>query len=227
MRGGSTASLVLQLAILFFPWRVRRLLLVKLLGYQIHPAARIARSLVLSDRVVLGEGAVIKNLTLIKALTELIIEPHGRIGNLNWIAGSHGSDSSVIAAEPGRNSALFVGESASITNRHYLDCTNRITIGRFTTVGGFRSQFMTSSIDHSTRRLSSSPIDIADYCFIGTGVVISKGAGLGRCCVLGAGSTLTHRVDSPYKIVSGCPAQPVRDLNPTNLYFSRATAGVY
>lgn len=227
MRGTSKGSAILQILVMFLPWMVRRWLLVKLLGYRIHPTARIARSLVLADRVSMAEGSVIKNLTMIKGLTELTLDPRGRIGNLNWITGLPANDPVFFRDEPDRVSALVVGEAASITNRHLFDCSNRIVIGRFTTIGGFRSQFLTHSIDIGPNRQTSRPIEIGEYCFTGTGVIVIKGAMLGSRCVLGAGSMLRSQVKEEYKLVSGCPAKPVRDINPEDKYFHRTSGGVY
>ncbi|TRW80539.1 acyltransferase [Mycolicibacterium sp. 018/SC-01/001] len=209
-----------------FPWVLRRRLLVGLFGFRIHPSARIGFSFVLADRVELGEGALIKTLTMIKGMSELTVGPRGRIGNLNWITGLP-SDPNFFREEPERVSALVVGEDASITNRHLLDCTNRITIGRFATIGGFRSQFITHSIDIGPNRQSSLPIEVGDYCFTGTGVILLKGSVLGSRCVLGAGSMLRGQFREEYKLISGNPARPVRDLDPSSSYFHRSQGRVH
>lgn len=227
MRGTSKASLVLQFAIMWLPWKLRRPLLCKLFGYRIHRTARVKFSLVMADRVDMAEGSLIKNLTMIKGLTELILHPRGRIGNLNWITGLPANDPIFFQDEPDRVSSLVVGEAASITNRHLFDCSNRITIGRFTTIGGFRSQFLTHSIDIVPCRQTTVPIEIGEYSFTGTGCVILKGASMPSRCVLGAGSTLRGKFYDEYKLLSGVPATAVRDLNDQALYFHRKQGGVY
>lgn len=221
MRGTSNASAIIQIAIMALPWSLRRRLLVGLFGFHIHPTARIGRSLLLTDRLEMGEGSVIKTLTMIKGMTEVNVGPQGRIGNLNWITGMPANDPVFFRNEPDRVSALIVGEAASITNRHFFDCSNRITVGRFATIGGFRSQFLTHSIDLSTNRQSSRPIEIGEYCFLGTGVIMLKGAAIGPRCVLGAGSMLRQAFQDEYKLISGNPAKPVRDLDPSAAYFTR------
>jgi len=227
MRGTSKTAAIVQIAIMPLPWVLRRWLLVGLFGFRIHPTARIGLSLVLADRVEMGEESLIKTLTMIKGMSELTVAPRGRIGNLNWITGLPANDANFFRDEPDRLSALIVGEAASITNRHLLDCTNRITIGKFATIGGFRSQFITHSIDIGPNRQSSLPIEIGDYCFTGTGVILLKGAALGPRCVLGAGSMLRGRFFEEYKLVSGNPAKPVRDLDPSSSYFHRVQGRVH
>lgn len=227
MRGTSKSSAIVQIAIMPLPWALRRRLLVRFFDFRIHPTARIGLSLVLADRVEMREGALIKTLTMIKGMSELTVGPSGRIGNLNWITGLPANDPDFFRDEPDRVSALVVGEAASITNRHLLDCTNRITIGRFATIGGFRSQFITHSIDIGPNSQSSLPIEIGDYCFTGTGVILLKGAVLGTRCVLGAGSMLRGKFLEEYKLISGNPAKPVRDLDPSSSYFHRIEGRVH
>ncbi|MBX7446625.1 hypothetical protein GR927_01375 [Mycolicibacterium sp. 3033] len=227
MRGTSKRAAIVQIAILPLPWALRRRLLAGLFGFRIHPTARIGLSLVLAERVEMGEGSVIKHLNMIKGLTELTLGPRVRIGNLNWITGLLPNHPDFFREEPDRISALVVGEDAAITNRHLLDCTNRITIGRFATIGGFRSQFITHGIDIGPNRQSSLPIEIGDYCFTGTSVIILKGAVLGPRCVLGAGSMLRGQFLGAYKLISGNPAKPVRDLVQSSEYFHRTQGMVF
>jgi carbonic anhydrase/acetyltransferase-like protein (isoleucine patch superfamily) len=227
MRGTSKSSAIIQIAIMPLPWVLRRRLLVGLFGFRIHPTARIGLSLLLAERVEMGEGSIIGSLTMIKGMSELTVAPRGIIGNLNWITGLPPNDPDFFSEEPDRISALAVGEDAAITNRHLLDCTNRITIGRFATVAGFRSQFITHGIDIGPNRQSSLPIEIGDYCFIGTGVIVLKGAVLGPCCALGAGSMLRGQFREEYKLISGNPAKPVRDLDRSLSYFHRTRGRVH
>jgi acetyltransferase-like isoleucine patch superfamily enzyme len=227
MRGTSKSAAIVQIAIMPLPWALRRRLLVGLFGFRIHPTARIGLSLLLAERVEMGEGSIIGSLNMIKGMSELTVAPRGHIGNLNWITGLPPSDPDFFREEPDRISALVVGEDAAITNRHLLDCTNRITIGRFATIAGFRSQFITHGIDIGPNRQSSLPIEIGDYCFTGTGVIVLKGAVLGPRCVLGAGSMLRGQFLEEYKLVSGNPAKPIRDLDPSSSYFHRTQGRVH
>jgi acetyltransferase-like isoleucine patch superfamily enzyme len=227
MRGTSKSSAIVQIAIMPLPWALRRWLLEGLFGFRIHPTARVGFSLLLAERVEMEEGSIIGSLTMIKGMSDLTVAPRGHIGNLNWITGLPPNDPSFFRDEPDRISALVVGEDAAITNRHLLDCTNRITIGRFATIAGFRSQFLTHGIDIGPNCQSSLPIEIGDYCFTGTGVIVLKGAMLGPRCVLGAGSMLRGQYLEEYKLISGNPAKPIRDLDPASSYFHRTQAKVH
>lgn len=227
MRGTSKSAAIIQIAIMPLPWALRRRMLVRLFGFRIHPTARIGFSLLLAERVEMGEGSVIGSLDMIKGMSEFTVAPRGRIGNLNWITGLPANNPDFFRDEPDRVSALVVGEEAAITNRHLLDCTNRITIGRFATIAGFRSQFITHGIDIGPNRQSSLPIKIGEYCFTGTGVIVLKGAVLAPRCVLGAGSMLRGQFYEEYKLISGNPAKPIRDLDPSSEYFHRTQGMVF
>jgi acetyltransferase-like isoleucine patch superfamily enzyme len=50
-----------------------------------------------------------------------------------------------------------------------------------------------------------APIQIGDYCFIGTGAFISKGVTIGKHCLIGAGAVVTRNIPD-YSIALGVPA---------------------
>ena len=49
------------------------------------------------------------------------------------------------------------------TKYHHFDCTSNIHIGKFTTIAGYHSQFLTHSIDLYENRQDSNSILIGDY----------------------------------------------------------------
>ncbi len=216
-----TAALIAPL-----PWFLKRPLLQSLLGYRLHPTARIGLSLIAAEQVELGEGARIGNLNVVKGLQRLELGPHAIIAQLNWITGFPTGPSKHFAHQPERKPELILGAHSAVTNRHLIDCTNRVTIGHHTTVAGFRSQIMTHSIDLAAGRQHSQPVDIGAYCFVGTGCIVLPGAKLPDYCVLGAGAVLPHPVEETYTLYAGVPAQPVKKLNKDDRYFTRAVGFV-
>ena len=52
---------LLAVFLLILPWRLRRIALIKIFGYQIHPTARIGFSLILPVRLEMDAGARIEN----------------------------------------------------------------------------------------------------------------------------------------------------------------------
>ena len=117
-------------------------------------------------------------------------------------------------------------EHSAITNRHIIDCTNAVHIGKFSTVAGFRSQILTHSIDLEACRQSSAPVTIGDYCFVGTDCVLLGGSSLPNYSILGAKSLLNTSQQQEYYLYAGVPAKPVKELDRDFGYFSRTTGFV-
>lgn len=203
------------------PWFLKRPLMQTLLGYRLHPTARIGFSLISAAEVELGAGARIGNLNVVRSLSRLELGPHSIISQLNWITGFPAIPSCHFAHQPERRPTLILREHSAVTSRHLLDCTHKITVGRFTTIAGFRSQILTHSIDLAEGRQHSNPVEIGDYCFVGSGSVILSGAKLPNYCVLGAGAVLARPMEETYTLYAGVPARAVKKLPADWKYFTR------
>ena len=129
---------LLALIGLLFPWRIRRLLLVGFMGYEIHPTARIGWSWICPERLEMAAGARIGNLTVCKGLSLLKMGEQSYVGNLNWISEFPVGNHAFFGEEADRRAELVLGDHAAITHRHLIDCTNAVRIGRFTTFAGYR-----------------------------------------------------------------------------------------
>ena len=212
---------------LFLPWPLRRMALACLLGYAIHKTARIGYSVLCPGRLEMGPGARIGHLNLCREGVELLkLGEQAQIGNLNWITGAAVGSTGHFAQQRERRPQLVVGDHAAVTNRHLIDCTNSITIGRFTTLAGFRSQLLTHSIDLYHSRQSSAPICIGDYCFVGTDCVLLGGSTLPDKCVLGAKSLLNKQYTETCWLYAGNPARAVKRLSGEVAYFTRSVGFV-
>lgn len=63
-----------------------------------------------------------------------------------------------------------------------------------------------------TERLTrQADIVIRDEAWVGANAVLLPGVTVGRCCVIGAGSVLTHDADD-YGIYAGVPAKKIGDV---------------
>jgi acetyltransferase-like isoleucine patch superfamily enzyme len=122
---------------------------------------------------------------------------------------------------------LILGEHAAITNRHLIDCTDRVTIGKFTTIAGFQSQLLSHSIDIEKNRQDSKPICIGDYCFLGTNCVLLGGSALPDYSVLGAKSLLNKAHMETHRLYGGVPAKPLKELARDLAYFKRTEGFVH
>lgn len=210
----------------FFPWKLRRWLLVRCWRYEIAPDARIGLSWIFPEHLKLGPGAYIGHLTLAKGLALLELNEHARIGNLNWITGFPEGGRGFFAHQPDRRPRLVLGRHAAVTNRHLIDCTHEVRIGEFSTVAGFRTQILTHSIDLAECRQHSEPVAIGAYCFVGTGCTLLGGARLPDYSVLGAASLLNKAHGARYRLYGGVPARELKELNPSMRYFQRKTGFV-
>ena len=206
---------------LFLPWSVRREILKKQFGYEIHPGAKIGWAWVFPARLIMEEGTRIDHLTVCKNIDLLHLKAHSTIGRGNWITGFPLGPSPHFAHQADRHPELIVEEHSAITHRHLIDCTNSVTIGKFTTVAGFQSQIITHWIDIEQSRQTSAPVRIGDYCFVGTNSVLIGGSALPNFCVLGAKSFLNKAFTETHQLYGGVPARPVQSLSPDCKYFRR------
>jgi acetyltransferase-like isoleucine patch superfamily enzyme len=174
----------------------------------------------------MGPHSRLGHLTIIRGLCQVKLGAHATIGNLNWITGYPREGRGYFVDEKGRKPDLYVGEHAAITNRHLIDCTNEVRIGRFSTLAGWRSQVLTHSIDLRRCRQASAPIEIGDYCFVGTGCVILGGGRLPGYCVLGAGAVLREAYSTQWTIYAGVPAKAIGVVAREWKYFVRPSGYV-
>ena len=203
------------------PWQLRRAFLEKQFGYQIDPSAHIGFAWIFPKRLIMEEGSQIGTATVCKGIDLLHLKAHAIVGRANWITGFPLGAPRHFVHQTDRRPELIVGEHSAITNRHLLDCTNSVTIGRFTTVAGFHSQIISHSIDLEQNRQSSTPVRVGDYCFIGTNCVLLGGSALPDFCVLGAKSLLNKSFTDTYQLYGGVPARPIKSLSRDCKYFQR------
>jgi acetyltransferase-like isoleucine patch superfamily enzyme len=209
------------------PWPLRRRFLERQFGYSIHPTSRIGLAWIAPRRLVMEEGAQIGHLTLCKNCDLLHVGAHAVIGQLNWITGFPLGSSRHFAHQTDRRPELVVERHAGISSRHFIDCTARIRIGAYATLAGYRSQLITHSIDLEKGRQSSTPIDIGDYCFVGTEAVVLGGSSLPHHSVLGAKSLLNRQHETPFTLYAGVPAKPIKGLPEEWEYFRRTEGFVW
>jgi hypothetical protein len=211
-----------RLFVVFLPWPLRRWVLNACYGYQLAPGSHVGFAWVFPRRLVMARGARIGHLTVVKGLDLLEMGEQSSIGRLNWISAfPTGTGSPHFAHLPNRRAELSLEEHSALTNRHIVDCTERVTLGRFATLAGFRSQILTHSIDLRMCRQDARPVRIGRYCFVGTACTILGGGNLPDHSVLGAHSLLNKAHTTPYRLYAGVPATAIRELSSDLAYFSR------
>ncbi len=204
------------------PWPLRRWILNRVCGYVIPRSSRIGLAWIAPDRLIMGEGSSIGHFTVCRGLELLRLGDHSQVGTFNWIVGEPSvSPGAFFAAETCRRPQLVVGDHSGITTRHYLDCTNTVVIGNFTTIAGLRSVFFSHGIDIEAGNQRSAPITIGSYCLVGTNCIVLGGSVLPDCSVLGAGSLLRDRYHETHRLYAGSPTRVVKRLSSDSAYFHR------
>ncbi len=220
----SAGGLILRALSVLLPWGLRRRLLNQVLGYEIDPQARIGFSWTFPDRLVMGPGARIGHLNLIRSLEEVRMERFALIGQMNWFTDNlaafdgPGSDGKLKR----RHARLRLGEFAAISSRHYFDCSDTVEIGERSVVGGHRSQFLTHSYDLAILVQDCSPITIGPNSFVGTNCLLLGGSALPPNSLLGAGSVLISEETEPFSLYGGSPAKKRRHCDPEMGFFNRS-----
>jgi acetyltransferase-like isoleucine patch superfamily enzyme len=230
--GNSTAGwrrqvrLVVLILLSPLPSFAKRPLYRLLLGYRLGRRVWIGLSVLDAQTVDLAEGTCIGHFNVITRVGRLETGLHARIGMLNVIRGgervSLGDYSEVMrlnvlnaipdhdcTTEP--ESVLDVGAGAVITSGHRIDFTDKVSLGKNVIVGGRNSSLWTHN------RQETAPIEIGDFCYLGSEVRLAPGAKLPKECVLGLGSVLTGEITEPRSLVAGVPAKVVRPLNERDL----------
>lgn len=210
------------------PWSLRRKVLQKWFGYQIHPTARIGMAWIYPNQLIMEAGSKIAHFTTAVHLDKIQMGEKSSIGRSNWITGfSSKSISKHFNHQPERTSELLLGKHSAITKDHHIDCTNIIQIGDFVTVAGYQTQLLTHSINVLENRQDSKPITIGDYTFIGTNCVVLGGAVLPSYSVLAAKSMLSKAYTEEWKVYGGVPAKVISDVPRDAKYFTRQLGFVY
>jgi acetyltransferase-like isoleucine patch superfamily enzyme len=217
----------LQASIVLLPWSLKRHLLQRLFGFKLAPNSRIGLAWVYPRQLTMEAGSRIDHFTVVVNLDSLELGEKASIGRSNWITGfPTGTDSRHFAHQPERRAELYLGSQASITKHHHIDCTNRISIGSFSTIAGYSSQLLSHAIDLKYNRQHSEPITIGVYCFVGSSCVILGGSVLPDHSVLGALSLLNKPHSDPWCLYAGQPAERRKAIDPSAAYFCRSSGFV-
>ncbi|WP_234736944.1 acyltransferase [Tellurirhabdus bombi] len=220
--------MLFKIITLFLPWAIKRHTLKWWFNYEIAPSAYIGLAWVFPKKLIMAPGTRIDHFNVAIHLDKIEMQKEARIGRGNWITGFPTKSNSLhFKHQPNRQAKLWLGEFAAITKNHHLDCTNSIEIGRFATIAGYNSQFLTHSINVIENRQDSEPIFIGEYAFVGTNVVILGGAVLPPYSVLGAKSLLNKSHSTEWTLYGGVPAKAIQEIPRDAKYFNRLDGFVY
>lgn len=220
-------NIFIQLIGWILPLPLRKILYIKVLGWQIGEGSRIGRSLFFCHKVIIGKNSGIGSLNIIREIDALILHDYAFLCHMNWITGCSTRHKSSFSHVGEHKCELEIGNHSSITSQHFIDCTGGVKIGDFTTIGGVRSQLLTHYIDVYESRQTCKPIHIGNYCFVGTGSLLLPGSQLPDYSVLGGGSVLTKAHNVKCALYAGDPAVYKKEMSKEDVkYFSRREGAV-
>lgn len=201
------------------PGKARRVLLTRLLGYEIHPTAYVGRSVIAVGAMTLGPGARIGGLNYIAHLDRVELGEVAMIGNLNWISAARAEANAFAGID--RKPWLTLKRGAHIGFQHYVDCCDHVTLEEMALLGGIRSQLLTHWAEIDTGRLTCRPVRIGERCLLHTGLIITAGSDIAARSVVASGSVVTAPLTEPDTFYAGAPARARRRLDPEAGLFSR------
>ena len=161
----------------------------------------------------IGKGVFVGKQTLIKHRGNLHIGNNVRIGNrfeLHCYPEFAG-----VQYEP----KVVIEDGCYLVDRIKILCNDTVTIRKnallasdiFITTEN-HGMDIASGVSYKYQPLSNKPVEIGENCWIGERVIILPGVTIGEWSVVAAGSVVTKSV-SPYTIVAGNPARPIRQYN--------------
>lgn len=180
------------------------------LGHPVHDSASARTNVVWDvDRVELGPGARINRFNILRHLSLVRVGDAGSIGRFNTI-----SAFPAFRAFREDGGSIVLDDHATLTSRHKLDCSARISLGRFSMVGGNGSSIMTHALDLARNAQDAKPVTVGERSFVSTRCIILGGAALPSSSVLGAGAVLVKDYSgSEPGLYAGVPARRVSEVS--------------
>ena len=207
--------------IALLPAALKRLAYRWCFGYRIGPGVRLGMAYLDCSQLTVGEGARISHGVVFLRCGEVTVGERAAIGPLNLFRGGDavrlGDYSQVLRLNvinaipepdcPTRpDSSFHLGYGSVVTAEHRVDFTERVSIGRHSILGGRNSSIWTHN------RRDGKPVQIGDYCYVGSEIRMAPGASIPDCCIVGLGSVITRPHRECYSLIAGAPAQRRRAL---------------
>jgi acetyltransferase-like isoleucine patch superfamily enzyme len=208
-------------AIALLPSAIKVPIYRRLFGFKIDDSARVGLSVLDVDHLELGPGAQIGHGNILTRTKAVRLDQGAEIGFLNLLRGGDeirlGRFATVLRfnvlnsipdndCEGPTDPRLLVGPGAYVVSGHRLDFSDRISLGKNVILAGRNSSLWTHN------RQATRPIEIGDFCYLGSEVRLAPGASLGPLAILGMGAVLSSQAEGG-KVYVGVPAKPMRDVS--------------
>jgi acetyltransferase-like isoleucine patch superfamily enzyme len=203
---------IIALLMMFLPGKVRVEVARRVLGWDIDPTAHIDRSIILVKHVTMGPESGIGPFNVIRGLDELRLGRGATIASRNYIQ-AHPIARAVLARQKQEHDpSLILGDWAKITVGHEIDCTDRVEIGDWSGLVGYRCQILTHSLDLVRDVQITNPVVIGERSAVLSGCILLSGTKVPSRSIVSAGSVVTTRLTKEQTFYRGNPAEAVREL---------------
>ena len=215
------AKTAAHVALALAPRAVKVPIYKRVFGFEIADDARIGVSVLDVESLSLGPGARIGHGNLLHRTQKVQVGRGGQIGYGNILRGGDeirlGDYATVLRfnilnsipdndCQGPTDPRLTLADGAYVVSGHRLDFTDRISLGKNVIVAGRNSSLWTHN------RQATAPIDIGDFCYLGSEVRLAPGAAMGPKSILGMGAVLAGKSDGG-QVLGGVPAKPIRAIN--------------
>ncbi|MDT5202204.1 MAG: hypothetical protein QOC69_3998 [Mycobacterium sp.] len=204
---------MVELLVWLLPGGALKNKLLRMFGHDISPSARIGPLLALNvGCAVIGEGATIAALNIFRSLRLLKMGDGATMGSFNMIS----AHPAYQALHPDVGS-LLMGNGATITSRHNVDCSGIVRMDDMSAIAGQRTTILSHEIDITMNVQSAGRVVIGERSAVLTNCLVLKGAILPSHSLLTANSMLirARELNPASGIYGGSPAQFVRS-NPSD-----------
>lgn len=190
--------------------------------YRIGRNVRIGCSYLDCQSLTIADGVSIGHLNVLWGCGEVRVGARARIGLANILRGGALIDLdsysvigrlNIINAIPEAevinefDSTFSLGHGAVIVSEHRIDFTDRVTIGRRSILGGRNSSLWTHN------RQQTHPIEIGEFCYVGSEIRMAPGSALPARSVVGIGAVVTKKISEEWTLIAGVPAKVVKPLD--------------
>ena len=203
---------LIALLMLVLPPSLRAEVARKVLGWDIDPTARIGRSLIMVKHVTMGPESSIGPFNMIRGLDELRLGRGATIASRNYIQ-AHPIAREVLARQKqAHDPSLILGDWSKLTVGHEIDASDRVEIGDWAGLVGYRCQILTHSLDLVRDIQITAPVVIGERSAVMSGCILLSGTTVPARSIVSAGSVVTTKLTKEQTFYRGNPAEAVRDL---------------
>lgn len=179
--------------------------LLRPLGWQVDPSAKIGFSWVSVASLRLGPRARIGHLCVLERLEEVALAERAEIGRGTRVRGSERGEGS-----------LRMGAAAAIAERHFLDAGAGVELGKYANLAGRGTQVWTHHRrrHHPESELERAPVRIGERAYVGSRAVLLPGVELAEGATVAAGAIVSAAAAAECRaggLLAGNPAQVQAD----------------